>query len=279
MKLLSKIKSLLSYPQISHQQLIRQEMILLEQLRLNDIQYRDMLDMFSGKKNIYYNKDVRLETNHPVAYQSQDHINPLGTIQDNTRNIAFYNKCKSIYGHEMSFLDLGCSGGGIVFEFALNGHLSIGLEGSDHSKNMGRANWRTIPTNLYTCDITKPFQIVKNDTSCIHKFDVISCWEVLEHIPEENLMQIFTNITNHLDNNGIFIGSISRNPHDPLHITIENEVWWEKQFNQYGFQLLLGYNNGFEFYEFCRGIKGGLFDTSDYKNFPESGFHFIARKL
>lgn len=253
--------------------------IQLENLKLQDMQYRDMLDLYSGFKKIRHNEDIILQTDHPVAYDSPDHINPLGTIQDNTRNYAFYKKCRDLFGPDMSFLDLGCSGGGLVFDFALNGHVAIGLEGSDRSKKMGRANWRTIPNNLFTCDITKPFNLITAKSGAVVTFDVISCWEVLEHIPEKDLPQLIENVKNHLSNGGIFVGSISKSPEDPLHVTLHENAWWVEKFKIFNLSMEIGYDGVFEFKEFCRGIEGGIFDSHNYRSDPHKGFHFIARKM
>lgn len=278
MSLFGKIKSVVLLPKRLQSALQREELISREILRTLDFQYRDMLDIQSGKKTIRHNDTIALETAFPVAYDSPDHINPLGTIQDNTRNFAFYNKCRKLFGLNMSFLDLGCSGGGLVFDFALNGHLAIGLEGSDRSQKMGRANWRTIPNNLFTCDITKPFTLRDTKANTTKKFEVISCWEVLEHIPEADLSQLLDNVTTHLADGGIFIGSISKIMDDPLHVTIYENNWWVKKFAELGLSMVVGYGDSFEFSEFCRGVKGGLFDSHDYRADPQKGFHFIARK-
>ncbi len=88
--------------------------------------YRDFVDLVTGAKSIRHNRNIKLVTEYPVAHDSLDHTDPLGTINDNTRNYGFYNKCRQLYGESLSFLDLGCAGGGLVFEFALNGHVAIG---------------------------------------------------------------------------------------------------------------------------------------------------------
>lgn len=273
----SRIKNLLIMPHRLFDFLHNIKNIQLENMKLQDMQYRDILDIQSGRSKIRHNTSVIIQTEYPVAYDSPDHINPLGTIQDNTRNYAFYNKCRALYGPDMTFLDLGCSGGGIVFDFALNGHLAIGLEGSDRSQKMGRANWRTIPDNLFTCDITKPFHLIDTKANAPQQFNIISCWEVLEHIPEKDLPQLIENVKAHLAEGGIFIGSISKIVDDPLHVTIHENDWWIKKFLDFGLSMSVGYDGGFEFSEFCRGIKSGMFDSHDYRSGPEKGFHFIAK--
>jgi len=252
----------------------KQEKLIQEIYKLNDWQYRDLIELISDK-NIKHNSSIKLETKNPIAYESNDHKNPFGTAQDNTRNPRFTKKCIDIYGDQMSFLDLGCSGGGLVFDFALRGYGSIGLEGSDFSKKSQRANWRTIPKNLFTCDITKSFQLLEKDE--IKKFKVISCWEVLEHIKEEDLSTLLTNARKHMSKDGIFIGSISKSSDDPLHVTIQGEEWWEKKFLESGMKMIDIDKTQFEFLDFCRGIGGGLFDSNNYKENPEKGFHFIAK--
>ena len=245
---------------------------LKKEAQNQDRNYRDLIDLVIGEKSIRHNKNIKLVTEHPVAYDSIDHIEPWGTIDENTRHYGFYRKCRELYGTSLSFLDLGCAGGGMVFEFALNGHVSIGLEGSDTSKVMGRANWRTIPDNLFCCNITKEFELLdctKKATKC---FDVISCWEVLEHIPEDGLETFFLNVKKHSDDGGIFVGSISRllSSH---HITVHENDWWIDKFSKYGFRILPEDEVNFEFYEFCRP-----YPEVDILRYPELGFHFVAQK-
>jgi hypothetical protein len=223
--------------------------------------------------------EVSLVSDFEVASDSPDHLNPFGTLQDNTRNYAFYKKCVKLYGVDVSYLDLGCSGGGLVFDFALHGNFSIGLEGSDRSKKMGRANWRTLPNNLFTCDITKPFRLVTHDTSRTRMFHVIGCWEVLEHSPEEALPQLLDNVALHLEVGGVFIGSVSQMADDPLHVTIKDTAWWKDLFARHGFNMETGYDAGFDFLEFCRGKGMDPFDSHNYLMDPHKGFHFVARKM
>ena len=244
----------------------------------NQENYLDIVRTMITNNNFWLNKSILLKTNHPIAYESLDHINPFGTIQDNTRNYRFLHKCQKLYGADLSLLDLGCSGGGLVFEFALNGYKAIGLEGSDASQKIGRANWRTIPENLFTCDITKDFILEDISSNEQQIFKVISCWEVLEHIHTDDIAPLLSNVKKHLDSDGIFVGSISRDPKDPLHVTIQENSWWIEIFKDNGFDMIVGYSDALEFDEFCRGIAGGQFDSHNYMQDPHKGLHFVARK-
>ena len=255
----------------------RQNILIMDLLKTEgqseDQRYRDLIDLMVGTKSIRHNRNIKLVTMHPVAYDSIDHIDPAGTIIDNTRNYGFYKKCRLLYGENLSFLDLGCSGGGLVFEFALNGHVAIGLEGSDTSKTLARANWRTIPDNLFCCDITKEFELLDCTKKAISRFNVISCWEVLEHIQEEGLETFFLNVKKHSEDGGIFIGSVSTDDRDIHHVTVYDKDWWVRKFSESGFRILSEGEINFKFLEFCRPHL----TTVDLREHPELGFHFVAK--
>src|SRR5579871_948679 len=97
---------------------------------------------------------ISLSCERPVALASPDHKFPWGTLRDNSRNRRFNQKLYRLFGvkQALAILDVGCSGGGFVRDCIEDGHLAIGLEGSDYSKRNQRAEWATIPHFLYTCD-------------------------------------------------------------------------------------------------------------------------------
>lgn len=218
--------------------------VLDETHRHIDLTYRDIMIAMQRQKAFLPENEIRLETDFPVACESLDHIYPHGTIRDNTRYPRFVRKCEDILNERknLAFLDLGCSGGGMVLEAALRGHLSIGLEGSDCSQKEQRAEWRLLGSRLQTCDITKPFSLLQSD-GMLQQFDVITAWEVLEHIAEADLPGLFNNIKNHLSPTGIFVGSIANwDDIDPTsgvnwHVTVHPVEWWEEKFKSFGFSL------------------------------------------
>lgn len=186
--------------------------------------------------------NILLETDYPVAINSMDHIHPRGTMADNTRCPRFVRKCESLFPieKELKFLDLGCSGGGIVLDACLRGHVGIGLEGSNHSLINQRAEWRLLKNNLFTCDITKDFSLYDTDKTESVKFDIISAWEVLEHLPEESLPTFFQNIKKHLSDDGYLIASISLVDDADAdgiccHCTVKSKEWWYAKIKQFGF--------------------------------------------
>jgi len=64
-------------------------------------------------------------------------------------------------------------------------------------------------------------------------------WEVIEHIKQSKLNDVFQNVKKHLSPGGIFILSVS--PISDvvdgveLHQTIKPKSWWDKKIKEYGF--------------------------------------------
>jgi 2-polyprenyl-3-methyl-5-hydroxy-6-metoxy-1,4-benzoquinol methylase len=128
-------------------------------------------------------------------------------------------------------MDLGCSGGLLVHDFLNRGHFSVGLEGSDFSLKNKRAQWPAIgETNLFTCDISKPFLVVNDNKQVL--FDVITAWEVIEHIHPNDLPQFFLNVNNHLKSNGYFLGTISTNVEIINNVVLHQSVFPESKWKQ-----------------------------------------------
>lgn len=212
---------------------------------------------------------IKLIAESEIAYDSPDHQNPLGTSQDNSTNERFNRKVYEIFNSRVNqtrVLDLGCSGGGFIRSCINDGLIGVGLEGSDFSKKMARAEWATIPKSLFTCDISKKFKLLEDDKHM--KFDLITSWEVLEHIEEKDLKVLMSNIKSHLKEDGLFICSISNGDsmHNgvKLHQTQRSKEWWIKEFKKNGFynreELYPFFNN-----QWVRGRKE-----------TDSNFHIVV---
>ena len=202
---------------------------------------------------------ISLQTKHPIAYESPDHLMPWGTAYDNSTNRKFI-LCmadrveRDKPGKAHGFLDLGCSGGQLVRDFKDIGWFAAGLEGSDYSLKHGRANWPELGNkNLFTCDITKPFQLFAGGRPA--EFDLISAWEVLEHIHPNDLNALFENIQNHLSVGGYFVGSTtsSSDIHNGVELhqsRLTNEQWRELIRQRY--PKLQEVDLGLKYYQFVR---------------------------
>jgi SAM-dependent methyltransferase len=222
-----------------------------------------------------------LRTAHPLAVTSDDHRFPRGTLNDNSLNRRFNRRLYELLGHkaDLKLLDLGCSGGAFVRSVIEDGHTAVGLEGSDVSRRLQTGEWGTIPFHLFTCDITRPFEVTSAGGERV-AFDVVTAWEVLEHIPKDLIASLVDNIHAHLRPGGYFIGSVATFPDaNPLrnavyHVTLESRSWWLDQFIRKGFREVT--NHGFMTPDWVRGSGLHLTDWS-----PEdgAGFHMVVQKI
>jgi SAM-dependent methyltransferase len=217
--------------------------------------------------------EIEVITNYPIASDSPDHISPWGTARDNSLNIRFNNKLIRLYDYLNRFpkvLDLGCSGGGFVKSCINQGCIAVGLEGSNYSKEHNRAEWPILADNaLFTADITKEFQIIQNKVPL--QFDVITLWEVMEHLPKDRLDTVCNNIHEHLEDHGLVIASISSNEEVingiKLHLTIQDKKQWIDMFEKNRLYHISKYSSYFNT-QYVRGPK---------QNAPGS-FHLFLSK-
>lgn len=207
--------------------------------------------------------NIQVKAAQDVAITSPDYLMPWGTRRDNSRNKRFNEKLYRLFadrGGVLKVLDLGCSGGGFVKDCLDDGCLSVGLEGSDFSKKHRRAEWATIPEYLFTCDVTADFVITAEfgDGRRTLQFDVVTSWELIEHIAEQDLAQLATNVRRHLSPSGIWVMSISPNEEViagiRLHQTVKPKEWWINKWSQLGFAHLERYVDYFNT-QFVRGPK------------------------
>jgi cyclopropane fatty-acyl-phospholipid synthase-like methyltransferase len=180
-------------------------------------------------------------------------------------------------------MDLGCAGGGLVLDFLIRGHVSVGVEGSDYSKKECRAEWRVISSHLFTADITEDFRF-RDAAGNTARFDVITAWEVLEHIPEDKLPGLFSNVLAHLKPTGLFVASVATfEDKDPAtgavwHVTVKPKEWWIENLERSG---LVPIESPFSLRDYVRGSGNprvgptGKFDWDAGQN-PELGFHIAA---
>jgi len=221
----------------------------------------------------------QVETNHPVAIDSDDHKWPRGTAQDNSLNLRFNHKLYAMLGFKRNIhlLDLGCAGGALVRSMIEDGHTAIGIEGSDHSKKLRSREWDTCPLHLFTADITQKFT-AKTAAGEPVKFDVVTSWEVLEHIPEDKVNGLAENICNHLKPGGFFFGSVCLVPDEnPItgavyHVSMLPREWWEEKFLPFG--LVPVKDHLFEVEDYVRGNASGL---TDWDPRSGGGFHLVMQ--
>jgi len=223
------------------------------------------------------NRPFQMITSSPVATYSPDTKLPRGVVYDNSTNRNFNLKVYDYYRRkpDLRLLDLGCAGGGLVRNFLADGFTAVGLEGCDAPLRLRSGEWDTIPYHLFSCDITEPFVLCDAAADPI-RFDVVTAWEVLEHIPEERLSGLITNVRTHLNPGGMFVGSVALFPEgDPFkgivyHVTLKQKTWWLDRWAEHGFTELA--DHPFEVQDFVRGHGQGIknWDPRD-----GDGFHLV----
>jgi SAM-dependent methyltransferase len=233
-----------------------------------------------------------LTAEREVAFQSPDHLMPWGTMRNNSVNRQFNYKLYNLYPRpeQLRILDLGCSGGGFVKACLDDGCFAVGLEGSDFSKRYRRAEWRSIPECLFTCDVTGNFElfIEANGQTKPLPFDVVTCWEMIEHIAEPDIAKVAANVQRHLTPDGIWIMSVS--PREEtihgvrLHQTVQPKPWWIRKFAELGFEHSESHVRYFHT-QFVRGPKYGapgsfhLVLTRDPSRLPPIPHESVLRRM
>lgn len=182
-------------------------------------------------------------TEHPVALDSPDHLDAAhsGAGNDNSRCPPFNDKLLALYPCTgPAVLDLGCAGGGFVKSLLDAGCAAVGLEGSDYCKRLDRFEWQALGgKNLFTADVTKPFRVVSgarlyddrneaywDEDEVQAGFDVVTCWEVMEHFTEGDLPGVVANVGRHLNRRGLWVLSVSTQEDGKFHRLVRDRAWW-----------------------------------------------------
>jgi SAM-dependent methyltransferase len=199
------------------------------------------------------------ETKHPVAYESPDHLAPKGTAENNSTNKKFVLHMDAKLHREfangtLNIMDLGCAGGQMVVDFMALGWRGVGMEGSDFSLKHRRAHWAELANkNLFTGDITKPFQVTLDGQPAT--FHLITAWEVMEHIATPDLPAVFDNIVKHLAPGGYFIASTTETSDVHEGLELHQTQWTNRQWREWVAQHYpqLEYTDvGLKIYQFVR---------------------------
>jgi cyclopropane fatty-acyl-phospholipid synthase-like methyltransferase len=116
-------------------------------------------------------------------------------------------------GEKINWLDLGCAGGKLILDISNHEKtdICIGLDGSVGVYK--QESWSSGKNKdvLKNADLSKEFFIEKSNGDKVI-FDVITAWELVEHFYENELEVFFTNVYNHLSDDGVFIGSAANYP-------------------------------------------------------------------
>ena len=132
--------------------------------------------------------------------------------EDNHSDLNLVNEICSSFSHSINCLDLGCAGGALILDFDKDPRtdICIGLDGSDGVYSHKSWNVQENKKVLRHSNLVKEFSILKDSVQI--KFDVISCFEVIEHFEIDQLDVFFKNVDKHLSSGGFFFGSIALFP-------------------------------------------------------------------
>lgn len=191
---------------------------------------------------------IIVDTKHPLAMDSNDHLYPLGTRNDNYSKLEFILDIeKAFASRPLHFMDLGCAGGRLVRDVVNRGHIGVGLEGSDFNAKAGRAEWPALYLkNIFSCDVSRDYTVLLKESDGepnLFECDVISAWEVIEHIFTDRLPSFFENIRKHLKIGGHFYGGVCQAGSQIGPLVYHNSVFpkdhWKTQIlnHLYGLEL------------------------------------------
>ncbi len=177
----------------------------------NIIHYIDTKDFFYSHDNfslfkcnscqLIFTNPYPEETNLSEYYKTEKYlshntqsINPITFLYKVVRKINIREKYAIVesFKKEGNIIDIGCGTGELLNWFKKNNWKTIGVEPNDHA--------RSIAQNIYHLDV-KNIDYLKKKTS--KRFEVITMWHVLEHVP--NVKERINSIKNLLADDGIVI--------------------------------------------------------------------------
>lgn len=130
-------------------------------------------------------------------------------------------------------LDVGCAYGFLVRHLRRRGFDSWGCDVSAHAISNAPSD-------------TRPYVFVRDvvasaipDYSTVG-FNLITCYETMEHIPEEDVYLVLRTIYERLESGGqaLFTICLEDRPgwdSDPTHVTIKSRAWWDERLKLSGF--------------------------------------------
>ena len=144
-------------------------------------------------------------------FKSLHQINPL--------RINFIKERTTLAGKQV--LDIGCGGGLLAEVLSDLGAIVTAIDASEKTINVAKAHAKKVGSNVnYIKASLEEFSKIEPKA----KFDVITCLEMLEHVPDP--LQILKNCSDLLNQDGdLFLSTINRNPRSYLFAIIGAEYF------------------------------------------------------
>lgn len=128
-------------------------------------------------------------------------------------------------------LDAGCAKGFLVEAFWERGVEAHGIDVSEYAISQIR---KDIQPFCRSASLTEPIE---------GRFDLVTCLEVMEHIPKSEERQVLSNLTSITDT--ILFSSTPTDVTEPTHVNVQPVIGWLRSFAALGFAPVLNFDASF----------------------------------
>ena len=166
-------------------------------------------------KNLDHDEVNKFDELSAKWWDKDGEFRPLHQI--NPLRVNFIEERSSVEGKKV--LDVGCGGGILAEALSELGANVTGIDASENTIGVAKSHSRSIGSDVIYIQNTIEEFISSHPNE---KFDVITCLEMLEHVPSPN--EIIKSCSNLLKDDGnIFFSTINRNPRSYLFAVIGAE--------------------------------------------------------
>ena len=166
-------------------------------------------------KNLDHDEVNKFDELAAKWWDKDGEFRPLHQI--NPLRVDFIEERSSMKGKKV--LDVGCGGGILAEALSELGANVTGIDASENTIGVAKSHSRSIGSDVIYIQNTIEEFISSHPNE---KFDVITCLEMLEHVPSPN--EIIKSCSNLLKDDGnIFFSTINRNPRSYLFAVIGAE--------------------------------------------------------
>ena len=166
-------------------------------------------------KNLDHDEVNKFDELAAKWWDKDGEFRPLHQI--NPLRVDFIEERSSVEGKKV--LDVGCGGGILAEALSELGANVTGIDASENTIGVAKSHSRSVGSDVVYIQNTIEEFISSHPNE---KFDVITCLEMLEHVPSPN--EIIKSCSNLLKDDGnIFFSTINRNPRSYLFAVIGAE--------------------------------------------------------
>lgn len=168
--------------------------------------------------DLSYGPDYWNTLDNGLGYNDSTMWEDIAHIQ---KELFGYRDGRDVAG-EMQYLDVGCAKGYLVKHMYRRGFESWGTDFSEYAITEADP---LVKSRIRRHDLTTPMPMQWNDDY----FKLVSCYETMEHIPEDGVAQALWHIKRVCCRYALFTICTSEHPDpfdDPTHVTIKPREWW-----------------------------------------------------